>query len=273
MTRTFVLGVGAQKAGTTWLSHYLRAERSHRSGPIRDKELHIWDRRDLPQFSPRNLAGGAKRGRLLACIDRYPSLYYGYYFGLLWRGGIAADITPSYAGLSVDRLRGINAAFSRLGISVKTIFLMRDPVSRCVSAFNMEVHKASKRGVDSFPNLDTDPDQAFLDFVGTDGCQARTDYPATLASLRAAFEPEQIGLYFYETLFDPKTIRDFSDFLGVGFHPQRAETKANVAKKKIRPSEQALKQCAQMYHATYDQMAQDDPQLRDLWRGYTYLNT
>ena len=50
MQRRFILGLGAQKAGTTWLSQYIRNDPQFRVGPIVRKELHVWDRRDMALF-------------------------------------------------------------------------------------------------------------------------------------------------------------------------------------------------------------------------------
>lgn len=41
MKKTFLLGVGAQKSGTTWLYKYLSDNSNVSFGPL--KEYHIWD--------------------------------------------------------------------------------------------------------------------------------------------------------------------------------------------------------------------------------------
>ena len=45
---TFVLGAGAQKAGTTWLHAYLSHFDDVDFGPI--KEYHVWDGLSVPEF-------------------------------------------------------------------------------------------------------------------------------------------------------------------------------------------------------------------------------
>ena len=44
--RTFLLGLGAQKAGTAWMHRYL--ESSPQCDPGFRKEYHVWDAVDLP---------------------------------------------------------------------------------------------------------------------------------------------------------------------------------------------------------------------------------
>lgn len=47
-TKTFVLGLGHQKCGTTWLYHYLSQSRRFKGGI--KKEYHIWDALDVPSM-------------------------------------------------------------------------------------------------------------------------------------------------------------------------------------------------------------------------------
>jgi len=274
LDRTFVLGVGAQKAGTTWLSDYLRADKKYRFGAIKEKEFHVWDRKDLPMFAPpkRRVSTLRSKGQfLLRAMGNSTSVYFRYFGSLLRNGGIAADITPSYAGLSAARYAQINQGFRRQGIQVKTVFMMRDPVSRCVSGFNMSMHKASKNLMAGDVAADRNADAAFLDYIETEGSRMRSDYLSTLAALREGFAPSQIKVLIYENLFEPETIRDFSEFFGVGFFPDRADIKSNVAKKKIQVSDEALSKCALMLRDTYEGIGQEFPQVRSLWRGYQYF--
>ena len=46
--KTLVIGIGAQKAGTTWLYRYLRTHPQVGMSPI--KELHYWDERFRPDL-------------------------------------------------------------------------------------------------------------------------------------------------------------------------------------------------------------------------------
>jgi hypothetical protein len=50
---------------------------------------------------------------------------------------VTGDITPDYAGLNRNILEAIREKFSREGVNVKALILMRDPVERCFSAVRM----------------------------------------------------------------------------------------------------------------------------------------
>jgi len=208
---------------------------------------------------------------LLRAMHKFDSVYFRYFSFLLRNGGVAADITPSYAGLSAARFRQIDQGFRRQGVAVKTVFMMRDPVSRCVSGFNMSMHKASKHSVAVSADADIDADAAFLGYLETEGCRMRSDYLSTLGAIREGFAPDQIKVLFYENLFEPETIRDFSDFFGVGFFPKRAEIKSNVGKKKLPLSDSALSKCAHLLRGTYEGIGAEFPQVQSLWRGYQYF--
>lgn len=274
MKRTFILGVGAQKAGTTWLSDYIRLDSNFRLGLIKEKELHIWDRKDLPQFSPprrRIFRSKGKKQLLMACMEQFEPLYFQYFSSLLRNGGITADITPSYAGLRAERFLSIRRQFEKVNVEVKVVFLMRDPVSRCVSAFNMDMHKASLLQNDHCAITATDYDSKFLSYIQTEGCQLRTEYCSTLRALRRSFDSENIGVFFFEELFSEERLCQLSSFLGVSFFPEQASIKSNAAKKKIPLSPTSLSICARQYEAVYEEVKKEFPTQHKLWRGYEHL--
>ena len=115
----FLLGVGAQKAGTTWLHAQLDRRRDADFGFL--KEYHVHDALTLPAagFSNRRRPSWLKprTWRRQRFLDR-PERYYAYFAARLRRRGIrlTGDITPSYSGLSVDTLRTIRRGFDRYAI-------------------------------------------------------------------------------------------------------------------------------------------------------------
>ena len=94
----FLLGLGAQKAGTAWMHRYL--ESSPQCDPGFRKEYHVWDAVDLPSgrvARERIEKQGGDRARFLTD----PEHYFDYFTGLLdGEARLTADITPAYAGLS-----------------------------------------------------------------------------------------------------------------------------------------------------------------------------
>ena len=144
---TFVLGLGAQKAGSSWLYAQLNSRRDSDFGFL--KEYHIHDARTLPEagFSNRRKRSLIKprtwrRQRFIA----QPKRYYDYFASLLRRPGIqlTGDITPSYSALSVGTLKDIKANFEQRQISLRPVFLMRDPIERIISSQCMQLRKQNQ---------------------------------------------------------------------------------------------------------------------------------
>jgi hypothetical protein len=144
---TFVLGLGAQKAGSSWLYAQLNSRRDADFGFL--KEYHIHDARTLPEagFSNRRKRSFIKprtwrRQRFIA----QPERYYDYFASLLRRPGIqlTGDITPSYSALSVGTLKDIKANFEQRQIGLRPVFLMRDPIERIISSQRMQLRKQNQ---------------------------------------------------------------------------------------------------------------------------------
>jgi len=163
---TFILGVGAQKAGTTWLYKYLEHYESANMGSY--KEYHVWDAITLPELNnfklsntilAQNFLRAASQGRLRRIpllrkkMQQNEDFYFGYFDSLLGRDGktLTADITPTYSALPEAVLTKIYKKFSERDIDVKLVYLMRDPVQRCLSAAKMAVRqgKTNKSEVDA----------------------------------------------------------------------------------------------------------------------------
>ena len=131
-----------------------------------------------------------------------PETYFDYFTGLLTASPsirLAADITPGYAGLSVERLASIRDGFVARGVRPAAVYLMRDPVERIWSAVRMDLQR---RG---------EPDPAAAEervrrMHKHEMYAARTRYDETLARLDEVFPAEDVFVGFYETLFDRDTL-------------------------------------------------------------------
>ena len=76
-TGTFLLGLGAQKAGTAWMHRYL--ESSPQCDPGFRKEYHVWDALDLPSgrlARERIEKRGGLRAAFLTDPDTTPSSHF-----------------------------------------------------------------------------------------------------------------------------------------------------------------------------------------------------
>ena len=216
----YFLGVGAQKAGTTWLHDQL--SRHPQIGVPETKELHYFDSvhdtrhggESRRVFTARSLLevlrtapGGEQREAALAKIELLALSFAGpekYRDHLLATAGqateVVGEITPEYATLGEEGFRAM-----RETLDPKVIFVMRDPLLRYWSAVRM---LASKR-----PGIDLEHE--FAEAIGRPGIWARSDYGATLGLLERTFQAENVLVLFFEELFDETTMRRVADFLEV----------------------------------------------------------
>jgi hypothetical protein len=273
-SKTFVFGVGAQKAGTSWLHRYIRDDDCYREGPIGEKELHIWDRRDLEIFRNSWRSFRKVRGTesfILTVMERSEHMYFSYFSYVLRNGGIAADITPSYAGLSEERLAKIRDGFDQQGINMKCMFLMRDPVGRCLSAFSMNRLKATDERPREGVRSDIGEREAFREYFKSSHCRLRTEYQETIRRIKSVFPESQAQFIFYEELFDKEVLAEISDFIGVRFRPDLAAKRVNEGKGSYEICNDLIRECALYYEPTYHAVSDAFPAARKLWDGFKYL--
>ena len=213
MQKTFLLGVGAQKAGTSWLHDQLHRRRDADFGFL--KEYHVFDALELEHFSsfrPQNPSPLKWRTWRRARMIRRPERYFSYFASRLKPSHIrlTGDITPSYAGLSAKSFQQIRSAFTQRGVTTRAVFIMRDPVERFLSQQRMQLRK---RG-----SLTPEQEIEHLDKASIKlhkRVSPRSDYAATLDALRAGLAQSEVFIGLYETLFTPAAHRDLCRYLGI----------------------------------------------------------
>ncbi|MCY7395603.1 MAG: sulfotransferase [Nocardioides sp.] len=274
---TFLLGVGCQKGGTAWMHRYL--ESSAQCDPGFRKEYHVWDGLDLASGGPvrGRVAEQARRaGRALeagepadadalrrALFYADPEAYFDYFEALLRgdpRARLTADITPSYADLSTERLAFVRDGFARRGVRVVAVYLMRDPVERIWSAVRMDRQRAGEHPPGSA--------EAYVPVAATRPMYAdRTRYDRTIDRLDQVFGPEQVFYGFYERLFEPATLRALCGFLGIDFVAPDLERHVNVSPKTESLPEATVREVAGHFREVYAAVAARFPQvdLAELW--------
>ena len=225
---TFVLGLGAQKAGSSWLHAQLNRRRDAEFGFL--KEYHIHDARTLPEagFSNRRTRSLIKprtwrRQRFIA----QPQRYYDYFTKLLHRTGIrlTGDITPSYSALSIGTLMEIKANFEQRKIRLRPVFLMRDPIERIISSQRMQLRKQNQLNheaeVEALRQLCIErPERVTL----------RSNYGHTLRALTQVFDPSECFIDLYERLFTPSSWQRLCDVLNVPYEEPEWEQQVNVSR-------------------------------------------
>jgi hypothetical protein len=158
------LGIGAQKAGTSWL-HAALVRHPQLRFPA-GKEVHFWD---------------VHRANGVA-----------WYQGLFPEqppGVKSGEITPAYAFLPPAVIAGIR----ELNPQLRIIYLLRNPIERAWSSALMALGRAEMTLADA-------SDQWFIDHFRSRGSRARGDYEACLRNWRGAFGEDAVLLLRYEQL-------------------------------------------------------------------------
>jgi len=237
---TYLLGMGAQKAGTTWIYRYLSDNRLVDFGGV--KEWHAWTAFFAPRSSARLVylrraldlyqrAEGAQRRQARSALDGElrllqtaldPRRYRERFRKLAAGGKPVGDMTPNYPMLERGHLETA-VRFMSEKFSVKALFVMRDPVDRC---FSMYKHYA-RRGL--LEQRRSDPADAFRKALSGDELPGGrdSDYERTVRMIDSVF-PEEDRLYlFYEDLFTEASIRRLTGFLGVDYAPPLFDVRHN----------------------------------------------
>lgn len=265
--KTFILGLGAQKSGTTWYYDYLAASGLVATNII--KEYHIWDALHIPGLDSLRVRPADSESnfdnRVRFFMQQSPENYVTYFMYMMHRQAksVTCDITPLYSGLDRSVLRLINDGFAQRGVATKAVFLMRDPVERCWSAARME-----SRNELGHTRVD---EEAVVQHAQSRLAGLRGRYDLTVREIEAVFAPPFIHFGIYEEMFEPTSVERLSFFSGVPARPELAMKKVNVSEVAAPISDRAAARIALQYRSVYDFAAKRFPQTTTLWRGYRYL--
>lgn len=265
---TFLLGVGAQKCGTSWLHDMLLCSDQVDMGF--NKEYHIFDARTLPECarfrnSPLNrydalVAKGATPGpksklAMRSNFLRDPESYYDYFSQRLAPPTIrlTGDITPSYSGLSIETLTQIRDGMAARGVPTKVMFLMRDPVERACSAIRMSRRQTALKNPGHVFNL-SEYDQLRANYKKP-SYELRSNYAGTVDRLYAVFDSDEIFLEFYETLFSQTVFDRFCAFAEITPFDADLDKKVNPSPKTSPIPEDISKELALYYAPVYRALA------------------
>jgi hypothetical protein len=245
--RQLVLGLGAMKCGTTWLSDYLGSHPQFFHSPIKEMNafasLHpdnpvypgyiykpgntyrIWrmekivlsfgvnpprlDQTDAERERFDRLRALAQLGRI-ASVDDYLNFFAERIGDQLHFG----EISPSYAHLPPAAY----AQMASLTHDVRFIFLMRDPTDRAASHL-----RHARRRVDK----DVDLDHLLERVDPFNPIYIRSDYRYTLKTLRDLGLAERCCFLIYEDLFNQDRMDGLCDWLGLPRHEAVIDKRLN----------------------------------------------
>jgi hypothetical protein len=279
----FVLGVGAQKAGTSWL--YSQLARTKNFAPFEAKELHYWDNcysqyseqvqteEDIQNWftasnpseigSPREVTGEDYFSKIREA-SRRPRGFFG-------SEKIVADITPAYSGLPVFVWRNILDQLQKQQIEYRVVYLLRDPVLRITSALNMNARRNNLRGfvrgvsgVDQFSSI-------AREVAASWHFQSRTRYELTLQNLDSVFPPDKVFVGFQELISSAQQHQQLQDFLGFSIRHFDYQTRPQTDEGYMHLNRETASAVASSYVSTYIAMRDRYSFAEDIWSGYQFL--
>jgi hypothetical protein len=175
------LGIGAQRAGTSWLYENLRC---HSELCLPDqKELHYFDwefHKSLSSYSDKFKRGCQK---------------------------VKGEITPGYSIIPLERIRFIRTIMP----DVRLIFIMRNPIDRAWSQALMNLVRLPNR---KFEEVD---ESEFYAHFRADRSVKRGDYQTILNNWLSVFSREQLYIGFFEDISNrpQKLLDEVFDYIGV----------------------------------------------------------
>lgn len=262
--KTFLVGVGAAKCGTSWLYRYLKSLPEVTVSPL--KEVHFFDQKftthdteptnpmairrvdDYFEFDVDLAMTLKKHPHFQASIDRLKMIYDdNEYFGhfariCTQRTQTLGDITPAYAVLGRNGFEYMQHFFASQDASLKIIFIMRDPVDRLWSQVR---HMQQKN-----PSLDTA--RNWPDMIQEPTVIERADYQQTIEALDEIFPAQDVLHLFYEDLFSEASMRKLCLFAGAEFRQGESEERQNETSIKIDLPDAARDQFQKMLQPQYE---------------------
>lgn len=246
---TYLFGVGATKAGTTWMHRYLAKHPECHLRAI--KELHYFDSVEQGSFArqvkvqqdraeklasqlqsaPEGRAARLERS-LMDVIDWISVLTakvggqgdHARYAAYLEAGTTAgtklvADITPSYSELGPETLRGME----KLAPETRFVYVLREPVSRLWSHVRMVASRSSAADQAAEAN------RIFDRVIAGEPSQIsrRSDYAGTLNRLQSALSPNRLLVLFQEQLHSAPGVARLCEFLGISVRPAPLDTRVH----------------------------------------------
>ena len=219
------LGIGAQKAGTTWLHRNLSNHPQIWLPPV--KEVHYFDEVHIQahkRWAPahRQNRGGAllrdylarttaeeRRADRIALLETFmedtiSDDWYGRLFGFARPAQICGEFTPEY---SIMRAKGIRHVL-QLSPDVKLILSLRDPIERCWSQIRMT---DSRQKGSSLAELEEAARS--LNVLG------RADYPGIISRWSKFVPSERLHIVFMDDIAEKplQVLNGVCDFLGLEF--------------------------------------------------------
>jgi hypothetical protein len=177
------LGIGAQKAGTSWLWANLRCH----------PHLFLPPRKELHYFNLYFYSGLAKYASLFADAD----------------GQVRGEITPAYGILPPRTIRFVRQIMP----DVKLILILRNPIDRAWSRAKMVLREPGAKDI----NMDNFSERELRRALVHSSSLARGDYLSIIDNWLQFFPTQQLHICFFDDLVEQpmKFLGGIFEFLGV----------------------------------------------------------
>jgi len=195
------IGIGAQKAGTTWLYANLKKhpELSFPAG----KEVHFWDW---------HYAHG---------LDWYKNLFSKNDDSI--KNG---DITPAYAFIDSNKIKECH----EYAPDARIIYCIRNPIDRAWSAARMMLNRCEL-------TLEEASDQWFIDLFKSHGSRIRGDYVYAIDNWTSVYKREQVLVVHFDHIVEKPDILLFKCCEHLGIDPTFfTKQQENIIREKIHAS-------------------------------------
>jgi len=278
MQKIFILCVGAQKSGTTWLYQYLHHHPNTNMGF--EKEYHIFDalyvnedgikkrwlqNRISKLFEP---SGSVAKNDILIVKFLSNTEHYFDYFAAMANSRsdimLTGDITPSYAALPIDAFSKIKIGLEKRNFIIKVVFLMRDPVDRCISSVRMRL-----RGAGTSPTAE-DEELKLRECYADQSFQIRTRYDQTIKNIEKVFDRSDVRYFFYEDFFNYNSVRSLTEFLSIPYIKPDFERKFNASRTGHEIDKLLRKEIYMSYEGVYKYMVErfGNSRIAELWESH-----
>lgn len=274
-------GVGATKAGTSWLFSILEGHPDCALKTV--KELHYWDSFGAKSQSYQLRVLAARAEKLAQRMDRSDPARIPHierqikdvegashvltedrsgheaYAAYLSGDGLRADITPAYALVPERRL----AQMRDLAPQSRFLYMMRDPLERLWS--HVRMLSVRRGGRDHLERRANELLAQIVNDDAEDGVRKRGNYRSAIKKLRNIVPENRLMLAYTEELMTPKGLTRLARFLGIG--PINADVNNRVHQGDSASMDPALiDPVLQMLKPQYNFLAQEMGPLPDAWQ-------
>ena len=271
MQKTFVLGVGAQKSGTTWLHKFFSTNKNFHPNP--QKEYALWN--SLEKRAPLIIDVPTNSYQVFVkYFQEHPEQYFDFFEkGQFKDFDYAYDISHSYSGVSTETFLYIKNEFEKRNINTKVIFIMRDPINRMISSYK---HALRRKDDIRFRTgyQDNITNKSFQDYaIESDFIHYISRYDITYENLTKAFNTSNCLFLIYEDLFQNKNTEKISNFLNLDFDKNFVDVKINYdpGGVTINITEEMIKNVAIEYLDVYRFASKMFPETLNLWSSFKYV--